>query len=55
MRTYQDTLGNESNSAVHRSVGNVHVVRRKASLKILRTLITELGKKEEAPKSVGLD
>jgi len=31
----QDTLGNESDSTIHRSIGDIHVVGRKASLKII--------------------
>ena len=54
MRTYQDTLGNEGDSAVHRSVGNVHVIRRKASLKILQTLIMELGKRKKRPSRMAI-
>ena len=45
MRTYQDTLRNKGDSAVHRSVGDIHVVRCKASLRILCTLVTELEKR----------
>ena len=42
MRTYQDTLRNEGDSAVHRSVGNVHIVGHKAKLSILLAFETKL-------------
>ena len=53
MRTYQDALCNKGDSAVHRSVGDIHIIGRKASIRILCTLETELEKKMRP--GVGMD
>ena len=43
LKTYQDTLGNEGDSTVHRSVGDIQVVGRNSTC-INTLLVNELKK-----------
>ena len=47
LEEYQDALSKKGDSTIHSSIGDIHIVRRKASISILCTLVTKLrrGKK----------